>query len=117
MTVPVMAEAPKPVTPPKVLSVKETIELYAEVYDANVDELLDVAMCESSLNPKARGDGGRAVNIFQYHRPTFDRFSNLMGETLDYYSYHDQAKLTSWIWANYPQYKNHWTCSRIVGIE
>lgn len=105
----VMAKAPIQ-DKPKVLSVKETIEKYAEIHDVSLHELLTVAKCESGYNPKAVGDGGRAVNIFQYHRPTFDRFSKLMGEELDYYSYYDQAKLTAWIWKYYPQYKNHWTC-------
>lgn len=106
---PAMAQAPIQ-DKPKVLSVKETIEKYAEIHDVSVEELLTVAKCESGYNPKAVGDGGRAVNIYQYHRPTFDRFSKLMGEQLDYYSYYDQAKLTAWIWKYYPQYKSHWTC-------
>ena len=104
---PVMAQAP---TETKVLSVKETIAFYAEQNGANKEELLKVAKCESSFNPKATGDGGRAKNIFQYHYPTFVAFSKLMGEDLDYHSYTDQSKLTSWIWVHYPQYKKHWTC-------
>lgn len=107
---PAMAQAPTQTPPPKVLSVTETIEKYAEIHDVSLEELLTVAKCESGYNPKAVGDGGRAVNIFQYHKPTFDRFSKLMGEQLDYYSYYDQSKLTAWIWKHYPQYKNHWTC-------
>ena len=107
---PVMAQAPVKIEPPKVLSVTETIKKYAELHQVSAEQLLTVAKCESSYNPKAVGDGGRAVNIFQYHRPTFIGFSKLMGEELDYYSYEDQAKLTAFIWKNYPQYRNQWTC-------
>ena len=109
-TSPVIAQAPVKVEPPKVLSVTETISFYAELHGANLSELLTVAKCESGYNPKAVGDGGRAVNVFQYHRPTFNSFSKLMGEELDYYSYLDQSKLTAWIWVHYPSYKSHWTC-------
>ena len=102
--------------PPRVLGVQETIAKYAEIYNAPEKELLTVAFCESSYNPKAVGDSGKARNIFQYHRPTFERFAELMGEDLDYYSYHDQAKVTAWVFANYPQYKKHWTCyTKIYG--
>ena len=38
-----------------------------------------------------------ANGIFQYHKPTWDRYSRLMGEELDYHSAHDQAKLTAFI--------------------
>ncbi len=113
---PVSAKAPTQVVPTKVLSVKETIAFYAQYHGVSNTELQKVAMCESSLHPNIKGDGGRAFGIFQYHRPTFDAFSKLMGEKLDYYSYSDQAKLTAWIWKHYPKYKSHWTCSRITGI-
>lgn len=95
---------------PRVLSVQETIVKYATFYGTSEKELLAVAKCESGFNPKAIGDGGRAANIFQYHKPTFISFSKLFGEQLDYHSYTDQARLTAFIWKHYPQYKNHWTC-------
>ncbi len=98
------------ISPPKPLSPKETIVKYAKVYAAPEQELLTVAFCESSYNPKAVGDGGSARNIFQYHRPTFERYSGLMGERLDYHSYEDQAKLTAYIFKNYPKEKRAWTC-------
>lgn len=37
----------------------------------------------------------------------------LFGEDLDYYSYNDQAKLTAFIFANYPRSKTEWTCYRM----
>lgn len=111
LTSPLKAEAPLETVKPIPTTVKGMISYYAEKYNTSERELLAVANCESSYNPKARGDGGRAANIFQYHKPTFDRFSKEMGETLNYDSAHDQAKLTSWVWKNKPQYKRQWTCA------
>lgn len=105
---PVLAEAPKQEV--KDLTVKEMIEYYADYYGASEKELSTTFKCESNFNQKAIGDGGKAVGIAQYHKPTFDRFSKLIGENLDYYSVHDQIKLTSYIFAEYPQYRTHWTC-------
>lgn len=113
---PVIASAPTRTMPTKVLSVQETISYYAELHGASEKQLMAVAKCESSFKPAIKGDGGRAFGIFQYHRPTFNAFSKLMGQKLDYYSYSDQAKLTAWIWVHYPSYKSHWTCTKIVGI-
>lgn len=105
---PALAQAPEREV--KDFSVKEMISYFAEYYKADEKELSKVAKCESSFNQKAVGDGGRAYGIFQYHKPTFDRFSKLLGEDLDYYSAHDQLKLTAFVFAEYPQYKKHWSC-------
>lgn len=70
--------------------------------------MLAVSKCESGYNPKAVGDGGRARNIFQFHKPTWDSFTKKMGEELDYNSYHDQSKVASWAFSN--GYASHWTC-------
>lgn len=95
---------------PVVKTPKEQISFYASKYGASEKELLAVAKCESQFNPKAVGDKGKAKNIYQYHKPTFDSFSKLMGEKLDYNSYHDQAKLTAYIFSKHPKLKSHWTC-------
>ena len=105
---PVLAEAPA--ISVSEYSVQEMITHYAKLYGANEKELMVVAKCESGFKPNAIGDGGKARNIYQYHKPTFDRFSKLLGEDLDYNSALDQIKLTSFIFAEYPQYKKHWTC-------
>jgi hypothetical protein len=100
---------------------REFISLYALQYGAVESELLKVATCESGLNPNAlhKNDGKKgnhSVGIFQYQRQTWERFSDLMGEDLDYYSYADQAKITAFVFANYPQLKSHWTCSKITKV-
>lgn len=98
---------------------KELISLYAQKYGASEKQLLGVASCESQFKPNAinYNDGGKgkhSVGIFQYQKSTFNQFDNLIGEDLDYYSYHDQAKLTAYVFANYPNYKSHWTCYRVL---
>ena len=42
---------------------------------------------EGKVSISATCDHGLARNVFQYHPETFDRFSDLMGEDLDYNSY------------------------------
>lgn len=96
--------------PPIPTDVKGMIVYFAKQNSIKDNELLVVAKCESTFNQSAIGDHGKARGIFQYHKPTFDRFSELMGQDLDYYSAHDQAKLTAFVFAQYPQYKSHWTC-------
>lgn len=96
------------IAPPKPLTVQETIVKYAQVFAVPEKELLTVAQCESGFNPKAIGDQGHAVNIFQFHKPTFETYAQKLGENLDYYSYHDQAKLAAYMFSIKQQ--KHWTC-------
>ena len=96
------------------LTPQQTISLFARQYGANEKELLLVSQCESNFKPTAVGDHGKARNIFQYHKQTFEMFSLLVGETLDYNSYADQAKLTAEIFAQYPKLREHWTCWRML---
>lgn len=98
------------IEPTYALSPKEYIVKYAEIHHAPEKELMSVVKCESNFNPNAIGDGGKAKNIFQYHEETFNRYAKLYGEKLDYNSYADQAKLTSWIFVNYPKEKHAWSC-------
>lgn len=105
--------------PQIILTPREYISLYAEKYSASETELLKVAKCESKLNPNAihYNDGGKSkhsVGLFQYQESTFNQFDNLIGEDLDYYSYHDQAKLTAFIFAKYPKLKSHWSCYKLI---
>lgn len=102
----------KPLTP------QESISYYAHIYGAIEKELLTVAKCESrfnqdQINYNDGGKGKHSVGIFQYQYSTFLRMEKLFGEDLDYYSYNDQAKLTAFIFANYPRSKTEWTCYRM----
>lgn len=104
------AQAPEIELAPMPTDPKGLIEHFADVYGANTNELLTVAFCESGYKPHAVGDGGRAVGVFQYHKPTFISYSKKLGEELNYHSTYDQAKLTAFIWTNYPKEKRAWTC-------
>jgi len=126
LLVPLVAFGAKPLASeelniPVVLTPRQYVSLYALQYGAVETELVKVGGCESNFNPNAihYNDGGKgkhSVGIFQYQRSTFDGFSKLLGEELDYYSYHDQAKLTSFIFAKHPRLKSHWTCSRTMKV-
>jgi len=104
------AQAPEIERAPMPTDPKGIIEYFADVYGANKHELLTVAFCESGYRYSAKGDGGRANGVFQYHEPTFERYSKLLGEDLNYHSTYDQAKLTAFIWVNYPKEKRAWSC-------
>ncbi len=94
------------------MTVQESIVHFARVYKVQEKQLLAVSFCESSFNQNAIGDKGRAVGIFQFHKPTFDRFTKEMGEVLDYNSYQDQAKVASWAFSK--GYQSHWSCYKKV---
>jgi len=57
------AEAPLEVKPPKVLTVSETLKLYADIYDVSYPEMLQTAKCESSLNPLATNSTAKEYSI------------------------------------------------------
>lgn len=48
---------------------------------------------ESSWRTDIYGDKGRAYGLLQFHRPTFERYSEKYGLVLDYYSPIDQIIL------------------------
>ncbi len=90
-------------------SAKELVNYYAIYYKQDPALLQKVAGCESNYNQKLKGDNGLATGIFQYHKGTWESFSKLLGEELDINSVNDQAKLTAFIFTNYPKLKIHWT--------
>lgn len=102
-----IAQAPLEVQ--KELTPKEQLEVFAQEYGASFTELDRVAKCESGYR-MVYGDGGLAYGVFQYHRPTFEAFSKVKGEKLDYYSSYDQMKLTAFIFSKGEKYKYHWSC-------
>lgn len=88
--------------------------MYATNYKTSEETLLAVCRCESNFEPKAVGDHGLAKGIFQYHKSTFEDFSSLLGEKLEYTSYKDQAKLTAYVFAKHPELRKHWSCFRKI---
>lgn len=109
------AWAPKPLV--QDLSPQEVISYYAELYGADEKTLLSMARCESQFKPSAHNedDGGSpSTGLYQYKKGTFERYSQLMGEELNMQSYHDQAKLTAWVYVHYPKERKAWTSYRAI---
>lgn len=96
------------------LSPVEYADKYAAQYKVDASLLKKVMWCESSNNPKAIGDGGLAKNVMQFHKPTFDSYSNKLGEELSYDSYKDQIKLAAYMFSIGEAH--HWTCyKKVIG--
>ena len=118
--IPVHAETPEiPEITPEVeveqyKTIDELIEYWGNYYGSDIETLKRVANCESGYkhNPERAktilGDGGRAYGTFQFHRPTFEMFSERLGEPLEYDFWQDHIKLASWAFAN--NQAHHWTC-------
>jgi hypothetical protein len=62
---------------------------------------------ESSWNPYAIGDNGKAYGLAQFHKETFDMFSKKYGISLDYYNSKDQIILLILMFND--GYGYHWT--------
>ena len=80
---------------------------------AKYSKLTKIVGCESSWNPDALGDHGKALGLFQYHSGTFDSFKKSAGmEELEYGNPMDQITLS--VWAFDHGLSSHWTCSRLT---
>jgi hypothetical protein len=58
----------------KTEQIKLAISEVASVVGIDKVGYMNLIKCESSFNPKAIGDNGKAYSLLQFHRPTFDRF-------------------------------------------
>ena len=98
--------------------VVELITKYAKLYDVPQKLALDIASCESGLKIDAKGDGGRAYGIYQFHKQTFKEFSvkyyktEELADILDYHDTEDNIKLAMWALSNNKGY--HWSCYRKI---
>ena len=108
--------ASTPIAPPEtyirpleLYTVPELIEHYAILNDQDPKLLLKVADCESKYEKDLVGDSGHAFSVFQFHRPTFERWSKEYGEELNYESYHDHIELAAWAFAQGENYRKAWT--------
>jgi hypothetical protein len=114
----VIAEAPLYENTAKQSTPQEYIVEYAKQFELNPELLLKIAKCESHLDPLAEGDYKNgtylAIGIYQYHQDMWNGSvllyrKEVYDEPLDRYSYHDQAKLTSFIFAKHPELRKKWT--------
>lgn len=84
--------------------VKDCLVWVAGRYGLNVNNFVQTAIGESSLNINAVGDNGKALGVFQYHQPTWDLFIKWfkdylpMDFTYNRESYRDQIILTGVSW-------------------
>ena len=92
------AEAPE--LPLKDQPIENIVTYFSIENGVDPELMLAVMRCESHGNPNVVGDGGRSRGIFQIQKPTWDRFTKEMGETLDYTSSYDQARVATWAFAN-----------------
>jgi hypothetical protein len=77
----------------------EYATIYANHYGIDEGVFKKVMWCESRNNPDAVGDNGKAKNVMQFHKPTFDSYAKKLGEDLDYNSYHDQIKVAAYMFS------------------
>lgn len=91
-------------------TVEEWIEFYAEEYQADAEELKKVAFCESGYRIAVKGDGGKAFSVFQFHRPTFERWAKELGKPLNYEDFTDHIELAAWAFSQGEKYKDDWVC-------
>lgn len=87
---------PDPYIPCSKVDIKQFIACHAKEQNVNPKLMLEIAKRESTFNPKAVGDGGKALSCFQFHKPTFESMEKKYGENLNYDSCFDQSKLASW---------------------
>lgn len=95
--------------------ITKLIVKYSKKYEVDQNLSLAVAKCESQLNPVAVGDSGKAYGVYQFHKPTFDMFSKMMREKLNYKSTEDNIKVAVWALSN--GLEDHWTCYEKVTKE
>ena len=85
---------------------------WADFYKASDQdkiELKKVGWCESNLGVIKIGDKGLAHGLYQYLKGTWLKAEKLIGEDLNIDSIYDQAKMTAFLWVNYPEWKTQWT--------
>ena len=96
----------------KVLSPIDHIYKWADFYEASDQDKLElkkVGWCESNLGRIKTGDKGLATGLFMYHKGTWAKAQDLIGEDLDIHSINDQAKMTAFIWKKYPSWRTQWS--------
>lgn len=91
----VMAQ-PEPEVP---LSPTEYADKYAAQYQVDASVFKKVMWCESNNRQESKGDNGRAIGVYQFHKGTFDMYSKKLGKTLDINSYQDQIELAAYMFS------------------
>jgi len=100
---------------------EEEIEFGEIIKSEDINEVLDESVrygnlircliqCESGYNPNATGDSGLAFGILQFHKPTFDTYSERYKMELDYRNPVHQIVLCDLMLQEDFKNVSHWTC-------
>ena len=92
------------------LEVWSAIWVASNKYGTDFDTMWDLAKCESSLNPVARGDSGLAYGIFQWHQASWNMYNKKFGLQLDRNSTKDQCEMTARVLFLSGGYRNWTNC-------
>ena len=86
----------------EILSVKEKIVYYADIFGVNSETALRIADCESKFNPNAENVNGSATGVYQFIRKTWK--NNCDGDV-----YNADANIICFM-RMYPTNKDWWEC-------
>lgn len=94
--------------------VETIIRNVARKYGISEDYFVNLARCESTLNPSSvnygyYAGGGNPTGLFQYLPETWTRLSNQSGIYGDIWNAQDNAELTGWAFAN--GHSKEWACA------
>lgn len=104
----VKAQAPElPSVPLADQNIHQIVAYFANQYGTDAKTLDTVMMCESGGKQDTSSDHTLSNGIFQIQRETWKRFTKEMGETLNYNSPMDQAKVAAFAFAH--GHSNEWT--------
>lgn len=93
-----------------ILSPVQYADKYAAQYGIDPVVFKKVMWCESSNDPNAVGDSGKARNVLQFHKDTFDTYSKQIADGLNYDSYKDQIQVGAYMFSI--GQARHWTAYR-----
>lgn len=101
--------------------IKENIIYWAEKGGINPNLMVNLANCESRLNPYAKGDWRsetkeyKAYGLFQWWASSWKKYNNFFGENYDRYSWKDQVKLTALVLKK-GDWKNWYNCLKFASL-
>ena len=87
----------------------ETIIKWAKYYGVSPEFGLCVAFHESSMNPLAVGDSGKARGLFQFWAGTWEMFRKKMGESTQDMRVNVNESSKTAMWAISEGYGSHWS--------
>jgi len=90
-------------------TINELSAYYSRIYKVDEKYARCIIFKESSYNPAAVGDGGKAVGLVQFHLPTWKRFRKMMGKPQTDTRFVAEDALDTFFWALSKGYDRHWS--------